>query len=92
MKCESLQLERDQMKERLEEALLDIQLMKEEMATPGGCAVVSSLIRDHHHHDKYFLTGGEGVVSSLEMKQLEQQNQRLKEAIIKSFLISILQL
>ncbi len=54
-------MEVDQLKEKLEEVSLDLQIMKEEVQQVGT----------------------EGGATSYQVKQLEQQNERLKEALVK---------
>ena len=38
LQCESLQLELQQWKEKAEELSLDLQILKEDIATPGSCS------------------------------------------------------
>ncbi len=59
--AEALQVEVDQLKEKLEEVTLDLQIIKEEAQQVGT----------------------EGGASSYQVKQLEQQHERLKEALVK---------
>nr|CAI5831021.1 unnamed protein product [Callosobruchus analis] len=66
-KAESLQLELEMCKERLEEVTLDLEILKAEMQEKGGSAASS----------------GEGQVSAYEMKQLQQQNARLRETLVR---------
>ena len=54
-------MEVEQLKEKLEEVTLDLQIMKEEVAQVGT----------------------EGGATSYQVKQFEQQNERLKEALVK---------
>ena len=54
-------MEVDQLKEKLEEVSLDLQIMKEEVSQAGT----------------------EGGATTYQVKQLEQQNERLKEALVK---------
>ena len=61
LQAEALQMEVDQLKEKLEEVSLDLQIMKEEVSQAGT----------------------EGGATSYQVKQLEQQNERLKEALVK---------
>ncbi|CAH1170858.1 unnamed protein product [Phaedon cochleariae] len=67
-KAETLQLELDVCKERLEEVTLDLDILKAEMQERAGASVPSS---------------GEGQVSAYEMKQLQQQNARLRETLVR---------
>ncbi|XP_043502529.1 dynactin subunit 1 isoform X1 [Polistes fuscatus] len=70
-KAETLQIELEQLKEKLEEQTLDLEILRNEMserASGGGGA------------------GGGGSttnVSSYEVKQLEQQNSRLRETLVR---------
>ncbi|XP_014615438.1 PREDICTED: dynactin subunit 1 isoform X5 [Polistes canadensis] len=69
-KAETLQIELEQLKEKLEEQTLDLEILRNEMserASGGG-------------------GGGGGSttnVSSYEVKQLEQQNSRLRETLVR---------
>ena len=58
--AESLQIELEQAKQKIEELTLDYELLKAEMSEKGA----------------------EGAGSSLEIKQLEQQNARLKNTLV----------
>ncbi|XP_008546049.1 dynactin subunit 1 isoform X2 [Microplitis demolitor] len=66
-KAETLQIELEQLKEKLEEKTLDLEILRNEMSEQVSGSSVSS---------------GKGL-SSYEMKQLEQQNIRLKETLVK---------
>ncbi|XP_044598669.1 dynactin subunit 1-like isoform X2 [Cotesia glomerata] len=66
-KAETLQIELEQLKEKLEEKSLDLEILRSEMSEQISGSSVSS---------------GKGI-SSYEMKQLEQQNIRLKETLVK---------
>lgn len=65
--AESLQLELEQAKQKIEELSLDLELIKAEMSDKGG----------------------DGTGSSVEIKQLEQQNARMKETLVKWVLFSV---
>ena len=74
-KAETLQIELDQLKEKLEEITLDYEILRTEMsertgagAGGGGNAVAS---------------GAGGGPSTYEIRQLEQQNSRLRETLVK---------
>ncbi|CAG5075497.1 Similar to DCTN1-p150: Dynactin subunit 1 (Drosophila melanogaster) [Cotesia congregata] len=66
-KAETLQIELEQLKEKLEEKTLDLEILRSEMSEQISGSSASS---------------GKGI-SSYEMKQLEQQNIRLKETLVK---------
>ncbi|XP_057330614.1 dynactin subunit 1 isoform X2 [Microplitis mediator] len=66
-KAETLQIELEQLKEKLEEKTLDLEILRNEMSEQISGSSAS---------------GGKGL-SSYEMKQLEQQNIRLKETLVK---------
>ncbi|XP_043274980.1 dynactin subunit 1 isoform X2 [Venturia canescens] len=68
-KAETLQIELDQLKEKLEEMTLDLEILRTEMSErASGTTGVSG--------------GGNGP-STYEIKQLEQQNSRLRETLVK---------
>ncbi|XP_049823261.1 dynactin subunit 1 isoform X2 [Aethina tumida] len=67
-KAESLQLELDVCKERLEEVTLDLEILKTEMQGKAGGAAT---------------TTEEQGLSQFEIKQLQQQNARLRETLIR---------
>lgn len=78
-KADTLQLELDAMKERVEELTLDLEIIKSEMQNKmigGGDANVSA------DAAKIVGSGGAGV-TSYEFKQLEQQNTRLRETLVR---------
>ncbi|XP_071827830.1 dynactin subunit 1-like isoform X3 [Apostichopus japonicus] len=60
-KADSLQIEVDQYKDRVEELTLDLELLRSEIEQEGS----------------------DGAATSYQVKQLEQQNNRLKEALVK---------
>ncbi|KAK9873195.1 hypothetical protein WA026_021428 [Henosepilachna vigintioctopunctata] len=66
-KCETLQLELNVCKERLEEVNLDLEILKNEMQERVS-GVKSTAAEE---------------MSSYEVKQIQQQNNRLKEALVK---------
>ncbi|XP_077287467.1 dynactin subunit 1 isoform X2 [Arctopsyche grandis] len=65
-KAETLQMELDASRERLEEALLDLQLLRAEL--DGGTAGMKE---------------SSGGTSTYELKQLEQQNARLRDTLVR---------
>lgn len=80
-KADTLQLELDAMKERNEELTLDLEIIKNEMQNKmigGADANVSA------DAAKIVAGGGGGPgVTSYEFKQLEQQNTRLRETLVR---------
>lgn len=82
-KADTLQLELDAMKERVEELTLDLEIIKHEMQNKmitGTDVTVGS--------DAGKIVGGGGGgsrpgVTSYEFKQLEQQNTRLRETLVR---------
>lgn len=75
-KAETLQLELEVARERLEEVTLDLEILKTEMQqkmaslVEGGGTPIGENI-------------GGGGISTYEMKQLEQQNARLRETLVR---------
>lgn len=70
-KAETLQLELETAKERVEELLLDLEILKTEMQEKSAIRIEGGGGNE---------TGG---VSSFELKQLEQQNTRLRETLVR---------
>jgi dynactin 1 len=70
-KSDTLQLELDQAKERIEELTLDLEILKTEMQERCGSTIVGGSGAD-----------GEGI-TTYEFKQLEQQNTRLRETLVR---------
>lgn len=66
-KAETLQIELEQLKEKLEEKTLDLEILRNEMSERMGGSSITS---------------GTGP-STYEIKQLEQQNSRLRETLVK---------
>ncbi|RZC39748.1 dynactin subunit 1 [Asbolus verrucosus] len=66
-KAETLQLELEVCKEKLEEVTLDLKILKTEMQERSGGTS----------------TSGESTMSTYEMKQLQQQNARLRETLVR---------
>ncbi|XP_037036210.1 dynactin subunit 1 isoform X2 [Bradysia coprophila] len=69
-KSDTLQLELEASRERCEELQLDLDILKAEMQNKTGDVVAGSV------------TGGEGI-TSYEYKQLEQQNTRLRDTLVR---------
>ncbi|XP_052755395.1 dynactin subunit 1 isoform X4 [Galleria mellonella] len=68
-RAEALQLELEQCREKLEEATLDLQLMKAEMEAGGNI------------QHPYAAEGG--AATGYEMRQLQQQNSRLRDTLVR---------
>uniref|UniRef100_A0A8C2L488 Dynactin subunit 1 n=1 Tax=Cyprinus carpio TaxID=7962 RepID=A0A8C2L488_CYPCA len=74
-RAESLQLEADALKERVEELTVDLEILKHEIEEKGTNTPKRTLsLRDY---------GSDGAASSYHVKQLEEQNARLKEALVR---------
>ncbi|XP_067643436.1 dynactin subunit 1 [Eurosta solidaginis] len=70
-KADTLQLELDSAKERIEELQVDLELLRSEMQNKAENSIGE-------------ISGeGGGVMSTYEFKQLEQQNLRLKETLVR---------
>ncbi|KAJ8920221.1 hypothetical protein NQ315_011882 [Exocentrus adspersus] len=67
-KAETLQLELEVCRERLEEVTLDLEILKAEMQEKAAGTASST---------------GEGELSAYEIKQLQQQNARLRETLVR---------
>uniref|UniRef100_A0A671S9C9 Dynactin subunit 1 n=1 Tax=Sinocyclocheilus anshuiensis TaxID=1608454 RepID=A0A671S9C9_9TELE len=77
-RAESLQLEADALKERVEELTLDLEILKHEIEEKGTNTpkhTLVSLVSSCQCSD--------GAASSYHVKQLEEQNARLKEALVR---------
>ncbi|XP_013107248.1 dynactin subunit 1 [Stomoxys calcitrans] len=68
-KSDTLQLELDSAKERIEELQVDLELLRSEMQNKAETSLGSG--------------GGEGGPSVYEFKQMEQQNLRMKETLVR---------
>ncbi|XP_055856835.1 dynactin subunit 1 [Episyrphus balteatus] len=69
-KADTLQLELDSTKEKIEELTLDLELLRAEVQNKA----------ESEHGNR---PSGDGTVSAYEIKQLEQQNHRLKETLVR---------
>jgi dynactin 1 len=65
LQAETLQLELEAAREKIEELTLDLEIIKAEMSERAGGG------------------SGESSVSTYEMKQLEQQNIRLRDTLVR---------
>ncbi|KAG8237507.1 hypothetical protein J437_LFUL017541 [Ladona fulva] len=68
-KAETLQQELEQYKEKVEELMVDLEILKAELAERRGEAGT--------------VTPAEGSVSAYEIKQLQQQNARLRDTLVR---------
>lgn len=89
-RAESLQVEVDSLKEKVDELSMDLEILRHEISEKGllwekkkdlykfifllKCSVSTFS----------FCTGSDGAASSYHVKQLEEQNSRLKEALVRS--------
>ncbi|XP_017488856.1 PREDICTED: dynactin subunit 1 [Rhagoletis zephyria] len=71
-KADTLQLELDSAKERIEELQVDLELLRSEMQNKAETSI-----------GEISGEGGVGGMSTYEFKQLEQQNLRLKETLVR---------
>uniref|UniRef100_A0A673J5I7 Dynactin subunit 1 n=1 Tax=Sinocyclocheilus rhinocerous TaxID=307959 RepID=A0A673J5I7_9TELE len=89
-RAESLQLEADTLKERVEELTMDLEILKHEIEEKGtntpkhlllfrslGAGVMAKL------NFQQPVSRSDGAASSYHVKQLEEQNARLKEALVR---------
>lgn len=91
-RAESLQLEVDSMKEKVDELTMDLEILKHEIEEKGTSRTkgLSLLIVGKSHQSLLEikepvlrLSGSDGAASSYHVKQLEEQNGRLKEALVR---------
>ncbi|XP_028166489.1 dynactin subunit 1 [Ostrinia furnacalis] len=68
-RAEALQIELEQCREKLEEATLDLQLMKAEMEAGGNI--------------QHPYAAGDAAATGYEMRQLQQQNARLRDTLVR---------
>uniref|UniRef100_A0A8C1X9R1 Dynactin subunit 1 n=1 Tax=Cyprinus carpio TaxID=7962 RepID=A0A8C1X9R1_CYPCA len=77
-RAESLQLEADALKERVEELTVDLEILKHEIEEKG-----TNTPKHTNYGIKFFTKNKYGAASSYHVKQLEEQNARLKEALVR---------
>lgn len=86
-RAEMLQSEVETLKEKVQELEIELELLHNEMTEKGDqFFVITIYFIKRENCDLNFpkFSGGEsGSVNSVQMKQLEQQNERLKEAVVK---------
>uniref|UniRef100_A0A8C9ZHH2 Dynactin subunit 1 n=1 Tax=Sander lucioperca TaxID=283035 RepID=A0A8C9ZHH2_SANLU len=90
-RAESLQLEVDSLKERVDELTMDLEILKHEIEEKATSILVCLLTQIKSCSWSVstslcfsgFLTGSDGAASSYHVKQLEEQNGRLKEALVR---------
>uniref|UniRef100_A0A8L0DQ35 Dynactin subunit 1 n=1 Tax=Oncorhynchus mykiss TaxID=8022 RepID=A0A8L0DQ35_ONCMY len=73
-RAESLQQEVESLKEKLEELVMDLEILKHE---------IEEKETHTHTHQLVVSSGSDGAASSYHVKQLEEQNGRLKEALVR---------
>lgn len=88
-RAESLQVEVDSLKERVEELSMDLEILRHEISEKGLNSThwnnKSSIFAFPQCHVIPFSSAGsDGAASSYHVKQLEEQNTRLKEALVRS--------
>lgn len=85
-RVEALQVEVDSLKEKVEELSMDLEILRHEISEKGLLLTwTSSLYCSSYSLAKFsFFTGSDGAASSYHVKQLEEQNSRLKEALVRS--------
>lgn len=81
-RAESLQLEVDSLKERVDELTMDLEILKHEIEEKGRPETEHAAGRTFLDVSG-FLAGSDGAASSYHVKQLEEQNARLKEALVR---------
>uniref|UniRef100_A0A7N6B1P1 Dynactin subunit 1 n=1 Tax=Anabas testudineus TaxID=64144 RepID=A0A7N6B1P1_ANATE len=69
-RAESLQVEVDTLKEKVEELSMDLEILRHEISEKVSLSPISLMCTD-------------GAASSYHVKQLEEQNSRLKEALVR---------
>uniref|UniRef100_A0A8C5H817 Dynactin subunit 1 n=1 Tax=Gouania willdenowi TaxID=441366 RepID=A0A8C5H817_GOUWI len=79
-RAESLQLEVDSLKEKVDELTMDLEILKHEIEEKAADSSVICCFMDPF---VMFPSGSDGAASSYHVKQLEEQNSRLKEALVR---------
>lgn len=92
-KAETLQIELEQLKEKLEEQTLDLEILRNEMSEKVKKKNEVFLKSKSFSQSKFFFqtrqmsgsttTTTTGATTSFEVKQLEQQNARLRETLVR---------
>lgn len=83
-RAESLQLEVDSLKERVDELTMDLEILKHEIEEKGRTLFGHFLgIPLSLSGSLWGSSGSDGAASSYQVKQLEEQNARLKEALVR---------
>lgn len=96
-RAESLQLEVDSLKERVDELTMDLEILKHEIEEKGRTKLqrpyldtsrptgmmVSWYSSESQRLFFWGSSGSDGAASSYQVKQLEEQNARLKEALVR---------
>uniref|UniRef100_A0A8C7VNK8 Dynactin subunit 1 n=1 Tax=Oncorhynchus mykiss TaxID=8022 RepID=A0A8C7VNK8_ONCMY len=97
-RSESLQVEVESLKEKVEELTMDLEIIKHEVEEKGQSSLYRVVVLIDCHWCFLFLIfackesfvcvcvwskGSDGAASSYHVKQLEEQNSRLKEALVR---------
>lgn len=89
-RAESLQLEVDSLKERVDELTMDLEILKHEIEEKGRTKLQTCPYLDTswpapwpQRLSFWGSSGSDGAASSYQVKQLEEQNGRLKEALVR---------
>uniref|UniRef100_A0A8C7CXG6 Dynactin subunit 1 n=1 Tax=Oncorhynchus kisutch TaxID=8019 RepID=A0A8C7CXG6_ONCKI len=95
-RSESLQVEVESLKEKVEELTMDLEIIKHEVEEKGQSSLYRVVMLIDCHWCFLFLIfackesfvcvwrkGSDGAASSYHVKQLEEQNSRLKEALVR---------
>lgn len=97
-RAESLQVEVDTLKEKVEELSMDLEILRHEISEKGLYSYISvplsffwsslsfiyALLSFTLFPFSFSPAGSDGAASSYHVKQLEEQNGRLKEALVRS--------
>lgn len=89
-RAESLQVEVDSLKEKVEELSMDLEILRHEISEKGLNSthlknlLSSTFAFPQCHVIPFSSAGSDGAASSYHVKQLEEQNNRLKEALVRS--------
>ena len=90
-RSESLQVEVDTLKEKVEELSMDLEILRHEISEKGldslvykGLCISYVSLLPSINCGSFPPAGSDGAASSYHVKQLEEQNSRLKEALVRS--------
>uniref|UniRef100_A0A673XPF3 Dynactin subunit 1 n=1 Tax=Salmo trutta TaxID=8032 RepID=A0A673XPF3_SALTR len=82
-RSESLQVEVESLKEKVEELTMDLEIIKHEVEEKGQSSLYRVVVLIDWYEDTCQLVSSDGAASSYHVKQLEEQNSRLKEALVR---------